>query len=152
MKSFPLSLMVFVLLAISACSPKTESTEKWEIFEQQFTAEFKGNPFTEVELFGIFSKGEKEIKARGFFDGNNTYKIRFMPEDTGVWHYKTVSNLPALNGKTGSFKCIEPSEGNNGPVRVSNRYSFNYSNGKPYYQVGTTAYAWIHQGDSLENI
>src|SRR5436190_662074 len=68
----------------------------------------------------------------------------------GEWKYETNSNRPELKGKTGGFNAAKPSPGNHGPVRVRNRYHFAYADGTPYFQVGTTCYAWVHQGDSLE--
>jgi hypothetical protein len=73
-----------------------------------------------------------------------------MPEAQGRWEYETRSNCPDLNGASGSFVCIEPGEGNHGPVGVRDTYHFAYADGTPYYQVGTTCYAWAHQGDELE--
>jgi hypothetical protein len=35
-------------------------------------------------------------------------------------------------------------------VRVANTYHFAYADGTPYKQIGTTCYAWTHQGDRLE--
>ena len=37
-----------------------------------------------------------------------------------------------------------------GPVGVRDTYHFAYADGTPYHQVGTTCYAWAHQGDQLE--
>jgi len=37
-----------------------------------------------------------------------------------------------------------------GPVRVANTYHFAYADGTPYRQIGTTCYAWTHQGDERE--
>src|SRR5262245_61900302 len=73
-----------------------------------------------------------------------------MPDRTGEWHYVTASNIPALSDKSGTFVCQKPSAGNHGPVRVSNAYHFAYADGSPYFPVGTTCYAWNHQGDPLE--
>lgn len=36
------------------------------------------------------------------------------------------------------------------PMRGRNTWHFWYANGTPYFQVGTTCYAWAHQGDQLE--
>jgi hypothetical protein len=152
MKFLTFVLLTVMLMITVSCSTKSDSIEKWSVFEKEFHAEFTGNPFKDVEFFGIFTKGEIEMKIRGFYDGGQTYKIRFMPVDTGTWNYKTESSLPALNELTGIFECIEPTGKNYGPVKVTNRYYFEYAEGMPYYQVGTTAYAWNHQGDSLENI
>ncbi len=43
-----------------------------------------------------------------------------------------------------------PSAGNHGPVRVRYATHFGYEDGTPYVPIGTTGYAWTHQGDRLE--
>ena len=45
---------------------------------------------------------------------------------------------------------MRPSAGNHGPVRVANTFHFAYADGTPYRQIGTTCYAWTHQGNKLE--
>ncbi len=86
----------------------------------------------------------------GFYDGNGVYKLRFMPELTGQWNYRTKSNISELHDKTGELRCVPATEGNHGSVRVRNQYHFAYADGKPYYVFGTTAYAWIHQTEDLQ--
>ena len=78
------------------------------------------------------------------------YKLRCMPTREGEWTYITSSNRAELDGLRGGFTCVEPSAGNHGPVRVSNRHHFEYADGVPYYPFGTTCYAWAHQGEELE--
>jgi hypothetical protein len=73
-----------------------------------------------------------------------------MPETQGTWRFETQSNLPALERKTGEFGVIKPSRGNHGPVRARNTFHFEFADGTPYFPIGTTCYAWIHQGDRLE--
>jgi hypothetical protein len=73
-----------------------------------------------------------------------------MPDARGEWRYTTRSNRPGLDGKSGRFTATAPTAGNHGPVRVRNGFHFAYADGTPYFPVGTTCYAWTHQGDSLE--
>ena len=86
----------------------------------------------------------------GFYDGDATYRVRFMPDTEGAWTYVTRSNLSALDGVTGEFRCTPPTGSNHGPVRVIDAYHFAYEDGTPYHPVGTTCYVWNHQGDALE--
>ena len=72
------------------------------------------------------------------------------PDTPGDWTYVTHSEISALNNKTGQFTCVKAAAGNHGPVAVSRVYHFAYADGTPYYPIGTTSYAWIHQGDRLE--
>jgi hypothetical protein len=104
----------------------------------------------EVSLSARFSQGSQTVEVDGFYDGGGVFRIRFMPEKLGEWRYKTKSNRPELNGKTGIFSCATPSVTNHGPVRVHGTYHFAYSDGTRYFPFGTTCYAWIHQGNQLE--
>ena len=56
----------------------------------------KGNPF-DIELTATFSGPDTTLTVRGFYDGNDTFKIRFMPVSQGVWSYVTQSEIPVLN-------------------------------------------------------
>jgi len=123
---------------------------QWGIFELALTGPATGNPFTEVQLSGHFRQGDRVLAPEGFYDGDGTYRIRFMPDAIGDWSYVTQSNAPDLDGKTGTFRCTEPAAGSHGPVRVRNTWYLAYADGTPYFQVGSTCYAWAHQGDALE--
>ena len=69
----------------------------------------------------------------------------------GEWRYTTHSNPPELDGKTGVHLHCTPRRGITGPVRVEQHVThFAYADGTPYFPVGTTCYAWTHQGDALE--
>ena len=67
------------------------------------------------------------------------------------WTYLTKSNIKELDSKKGSFTCIAAASGNHGPVKVRNTYDFGYADGTPFYPVGTTCYAWVHQPEELVN-
>ncbi|RZK99105.1 MAG: DUF5060 domain-containing protein, partial [Pedobacter sp.] len=43
------------------------------------------------------------MAADGFYDGEGSYIIRFMPAETGEWSYRTQSPVAELNGKEGKF-------------------------------------------------
>ena len=124
--------------------------ERWETYELTLDGPQGGNPFVDVELTAEFRLNNRVFKPHGFYDGDGLYKVRFMPDEVGEWTYATTSNRTELNGKTGRFTCIGPSEGNHGPVNVHNDFYFRYADGTPYHQFGTTCYAWTHQGDAME--
>ena len=85
------------------------SVEKWGLFEVELKGPAAGNPFVDVQLSAEFKNGDTTIQAPGFYDGDGTYKIRFMPSVEGGWMYKTQSNADALDGQTGGFECGAPS-------------------------------------------
>ena len=124
--------------------------EHWGIFELALEGPRQGNPFIEVALTARFQHKHRAVEVNGFYDGGSCYRVRFMPDSQGEWRYRTSSNRDALDGIRGEFTCVKPSSGNHGPVRVRDKYHFAYSDGRPYYPAGTTCYAWVHQGDELE--
>jgi hypothetical protein len=140
--------------ALAAGPPRSAAgepvVEQWGIFEIVLDGPSAGNPFVEVELSARFSQGERSLTVAGFYDGDGVYRVRFMPPSRGRWRYEIRSNRPGLNGKAGTFTAAKPSRGNHGPVRVRNTYHFAYADGTPYFPVGTTCYAWTHQGDKLQ--
>ena len=128
----------------------TANVEQWGIFEMQLHGSAQSNPYLDVEFTAQFAYKHRVIEVDGFYDGEGIYRIRFMPDTQGSWRYRTQSNLDALNGAEGTFTCVAPEPGTHGPVRVCNTTHFAYADGTPYKPVGTTCYAWTHQGDELE--
>lgn len=124
--------------------------EQWGSFEIALTGSDVGNPFLDVTISAHFSYKHRAVEVAGFYDGDGIYRIRFMPDTQGEWHYRTQSNQAALDGQEGTFTCVAPSADNHGPVRVANTYHFTYADGTPYKQIGTTCYVWNLQGEELE--
>jgi hypothetical protein len=129
---------------------RVTQVERWGIFELALEGPRDGNPFFEVHVSAHFGYKHRTVKVDGFYNGDGVFRVRFMPDTVGEWRYVTRSNVSALDGLTGTFSCTEPSEGNHGPVRVHNTFHFAYADGTPFFQIGTTCYAWVHQGDDLE--
>lgn len=125
-----------------------QEIEKWGRLEINFKHSPVGNAFVDDSLFAVFSYAGKSIKVRGFYDGRDVYKIRFMPDETGIWKYETISNVSGLNKITGEILCINPSSTNHGPVKVKKIYHFQFSDGSQYIPFGTTSYSFIHQNEN----
>lgn len=122
----------------------------WGLFEVAMEGPGSGNPFQEVELSAVFRQGDEERHVTGFYDGDGIYRLRFMPEVVGEWTYETASNVDVLNGIRGTVSVGPAKPGDHGPVRVANRHHFRYADGTRYINVGTTAYAWNHQSEALQ--
>ena len=119
---------------------------QWDTIELSYAGPKAGNPFQDVTLSAVFENGDRSQKVAGFYDGNGTYRIRFMPDRPGAWRYRTSANAHELDGKTGSITVA--ATGVHGPVKVANTYHFAYADGTPYRPFGTTSYAWTHQSDA----
>lgn len=127
-----------------------QQIERWGIFELVLQGPSGGNPFLDVKLSATFKYMNRTLSPEGFYDGNGVYKVRFMPDTVGEWTYITLSTVQELDGISGEFTCVEPTEGNHGPVRVKNRYHFAYEDGTPHFSFGTTCYVWNHQSQGLQ--
>ncbi|NMC38087.1 MAG: DUF5060 domain-containing protein [Bacteroidales bacterium] len=132
------------------CTPVfAVSVEQYSVFELPLKGPSNGNPFLEVRISAEFSNLNRTLSCEGFYDGGGIYKVRFMPDEPGEWKYIIKSNLKEFDTKKGSFKCIPHAGDNHGPVKVRNTFDFGYADGTPFYPVGTTCYAWVHQPDEL---
>lgn len=125
------------------------TTERWDTFEVKLAGPRDGNPFADVELSADFRHLNQVVHVDGFYDGDGTYRIRFMPDAVGEWSYTTHSNRPALDGRTGQFTCIPTGPSNHGPVLAAD-CRFAYADGSRYAPFGTTCYAWTHQPSELQ--
>lgn len=125
-----------------------ETVEQWGIFEVKFQGKTEGNPFNDYQIQGTFHyKGISTI-AKGFYDGEGTYIVRYMPSFPGE-HTFTIEGNFSDETYAGSFTVTKAeSPHNHGPVRVRG-FHFEYEDGTPYYPIGTTAYVWTHQSDEM---
>lgn len=127
-----------------------QKIEKWDIFEAEVKGKSEGNPFTDYEIYGTF-RGPKEcVTVDGFYDGDGTYRVRFMPSQEGTYTYRIAGSF-SDEGTEGSFLVTSAvSKNNHGRVQVADGSHFLYEDQTPYYSVGTTCYAWVHQEIELQ--
>lgn len=136
MKHFLTLLLLFATTSLFA----QHTVEKWGCAELSFNYETSKNPF-DVELEATFTNGDKSLTVRGFYDGDQTYRIRFMPTETGTWSYTTRSSVREMNRQRGTIEATEPTGDNHGPVETDGHLGFRYADGKTYHPFGTTTYA-----------
>jgi hypothetical protein len=134
----------------SAVAAAPASAERWGVYEIEIAGPRHGNPFVDVELTARFTGPGGGVQVGGFYDGDGTYRIRFMPTETGGWSWTTTSTARSLDGLSGAFEATPAGAGNHGPVRVRDTFHFGYADGTPHVSTGTTAYAWTHQTEALE--
>ncbi|MBQ0001786.1 MAG: DUF5060 domain-containing protein, partial [Clostridiales bacterium] len=109
-----------------------KEVEKWGVFEASMPGKADGNPFTDYAVQGTFVHKNEVKTVDGFYDGDGIYRVRFMPSFEGAYSF-TVKGSFSDEVYEGAFTAIAPSEGNHGPVRVSQTYHFAYEDGTPYY-------------------
>lgn len=132
--------LTLLLLAASTSIFAQTTVEKWGCAELSFTHETSGNPF-EVMLEATFTQGNKNLTVSGFYDGGNTYRIRFMPTEEGTWSYTTRSSVRALNRQKGTIEATGTTGTNRGMVTTDGALGFSYTEGERFHPFGTTNYA-----------
>jgi hypothetical protein len=130
-----------------------DEIEQWGLFELSLPGPSTGNPFKDVKLTAVFTVEHRTVRVTGFYDGEGTYRIRFMPDAPGRWSYATESSTRELAGHTGQFTCTAPTTpGNHGPVTTAHQFHFQYADGTPYFPFGTTTYAYLFASDEAARL
>ncbi len=79
----------------------------WKRFEVMYhNTSFSGNPFDLIVKGSFLSPSGRTLLQHGFYAGENNWKIYFMPDEEGLWTYKTQSSDPELNKQEGRFFCV----------------------------------------------
>jgi hypothetical protein len=121
----------------------------WAPLEIRIDGPSHGNPFVDVELEAVFTRAGEDVRIGGFYDGDGVYIIRALADAEGEWSFVTRSTARSLDGLTGSATVGPPAEAAHGPVRVDG-FHFRHADGTRHRPLGTTAYAWTHQPDELQ--
>lgn len=123
--------------------------ERYGMIEMEIQTGIHGNPFTDYEIFGIFTGQNEKKTVRGFYDGNGVFKVRFMPSFEGIYTCLLKTDFH-LENREETFEVLPAGESNHGMVRTVNQFHFAYEDGVMYYPVGTTCYAWSLQPEELQ--
>lgn len=150
------AILLMVLIVLTNCQensntkpiPGSLAAIQWMVSEISFSStKTYSNGFDDVNLDVIFTHHTGvELKVPAFWDGGNTWKVRFAPILASNWTYKTVCSdtlNSGLNSKSGNISC-SVYEGNldiykHGFIKTSkgSRY-FIYDDGTPFFYLGDT--------------
>ncbi len=77
----------------------------------------------------------------GFYDGENTWRVRFSPGEVGRWRYHITSH-PADDGLTqiGEFEVTERATSGFLRATPDRAWGFSYESGAPVFLMGDTVY------------
>ena len=125
-----LAVIVLAWLATAACTD-VSTVPRWGQFETAFASTAStDNPFQDQSLLVTFtSPSKRAVTVRGFWDGGRIWRVRFSPDEPGVWTFLTHAvpdDDSGLQGRTGRFTVADrdpDDEGTvferHGPVRVA---------------------------------
>lgn len=102
------------------------------------------NPYFDVDLKVIFTLPDgSDVTVEGFFDGEATFKARAYCKVIGEWQWRSVSNNPGLNGKSGSFLVIPSLFKGKLRKHPEDSRQFAYDNGDWFLHIGDTGYRYV---------
>lgn len=123
----------------------------WQEVEISLTAALtSGNPYTNLEAWAEFThESGQTLRRPAFWDGGQSWKVRFAPPQRGRWTWHTTSDPvdAGLDGQNGELTCEDDSAASNrfhrhGFWRMSaGGRSLIHADGYPAILVGDTAWA-----------
>ncbi len=115
--------------------------QKWEMYEFEVHGRcWTDNPSNESAVIGEFvSPSGKKLNVEGFYDGQDVWRVRFVPDEEGEWQYLIRGEGVEILQR-GVLCCI--SSDNKGFIHVHpyNPYAFAYDNGEAFFPMGDTCY------------
>lgn len=130
------------------------------IFEASFTSGSSYlDPVGDVKLRTVFvAPSGKQREVEAFWDGEDEWRVRFWPDEAGLWRYQTICSSDddqGLHGQEGEFS-IEPYQGESAIYRrgsvtlADDRLSLVHSDGTPFFWLADTAWNGVLKA-SLED-
>ena len=138
----------------SGAAEQTLTAETWRAVELSFESDKTyADPFADVTLDLLLYGNGRLYTVPGFWDGGNTWRVRFVCPAAGTWQCKTVCSdeaNAALHGRTATVACTAYS-GDLDVYKhgfVTTRYGekyLTYEDGTPFYYLGDTHWELSHE-------
>lgn len=135
--------------ASAVVRPVAEAS-RWGVLEVRIDGPSHGNPFVDVDLHADFTRPDgSTVRVGGFYDGDGEWVARVLADQEGRWTFSTTATARSLDGLRGKAQVGAALDGAHGPVHVDG-FHFAHADGTRHRPLGTTAYAWTHQPDALQ--
>lgn len=148
---FAVGLMSCAVGGHGQTDAKPVVVRQWQVMELSFISrQVHANPLSEIQLTAEFL-GPAGVRFHmcGFYDGHETWKVRFSPSASGEWSYRTTCNQQddvGLFDVAGRFLVQAPAmdEANalfrhGGFLRVSQDHHYlTYTDGTSFFWLGDT--------------
>ena len=108
------------------------NTLQWHRFEENLVhPNPPADPFRDTELNVTWTGPQPDaIETLGFYDGNNTWRFRFMPSQPGIWSYKAAFSDTSAE-TTGSFTTVASDLPGMVSIDPANPLWFGHTSGHP---------------------
>lgn len=118
---------------------------QYQKFELIFHGEEPQGSWSVIDLQAVFTCEGTEKKVSGFYAGNGSYIVRYLPQRPGLVQWE-VSGLFTASGQE---ECVSCENGiHHGLVKPSGT-AMTYEDGTMCRPFGTTVYAMMHQSKEL---
>ena len=133
-------------LISSNIQPEFITVQRWNPHDFSFSASVETpNPFMIEFSATVTGPNGINLNLPGFYNGNNTWEIRFAPTVEGLWTITTKSELTELDAKKISFKCVTNQNKNiHGILRVDEKHPhhFIFDDGTRFF-MQAYEYDWL---------
>lgn len=147
--------------SFASSSPSGLKVEQWKVAEIKLTSKKSyADPFKDVEVTAVFVGPDRTVITRpAYWDGGNTWKIRFAPTRPGTWTYRITASDPSdkgLHGQTGKV-LSQKYKGDlaiykHGFLKVGDGGKYlSYADGTPFFYLGDTHWILPHERFSSSN-
>jgi len=141
---------------------RSPAVHVWEMVEITLEAENSyDNPYVEVDIWADLRGPGFQKRIRGFWDGENVFRLRMVATIPGKWTWRSGANVddPGLAGKSGSFTAeawpeekLRENPNRRGFIRTSPEapHGFMYADGTPFFLMADTwwaAFTWRYPLD-----
>lgn len=141
----------FLLFLLFVGTHSHAQTGRWMKYEQTFQSDKTyENPLYNIQKFAVrFTSPSGRVKTiSGFWDGEKTWRVRFMPDEPGTWTYLTECSdqtNAGLHGQKGTFACVAKASPHDiytkGTVmHPQGTYYLTHADGTPFFYTACTAW------------
>ena len=146
------SIFRLVLISSVICSLSyAQDVPVWDKYEIEFQSsrEYE-NPLYDLKSFEVefVSPSGRSRKINGFWDGGLVWKVRFCPDETGGWTWKSSCSdreNSGLNDLSGSFMVTDNNNlldiyRKGSIIRSLGNYHLTHADGTPFFWLADTAW------------
>ncbi len=146
-----MAVVLFIFGVMGAPLCYGVDVKRWHVFETSMTTSqsySNAQKYLDVSLWVTFTGPGGTFTVPGFWDGGNTWRVRFAPTAVGSWSYTIDSSDTQLDDPSndGTFNCItltqqeiDDNPNYRGFLRMSaNSRYLEYADGTPFFYLADT--------------
>ena len=146
-----------ILLALSVQTAAAQEVGLWERFEADVpNTTAYADPYADVRLDVTYTRPDSStVDFWGFYDGDSTWRTRFMPDQLGTWRYDARFSDGSA-GSSGTFEVVPSDVPGMLSLDEENSIWFGYKGGDPVlvrsFHVGDRFFAtnWDDPADTTD--